>query len=167
VSVEDAAEVIRRLGLERLPREGGWFREVYRSPVRIPTPSGPRSLFTSILYLLDPKSHSAIHRLSSDEIWQFHAGDPAEMLLLFPGGRAAEEPILGPDIEAGMKVQQIVPPGTWQGARLRPGGRWALLGTTVSPGFEPADFEPGDPALLAREYPAHAARIRALAPAGP
>ena len=166
MSGEDAAEVIRRLDLAPLPQKGGWFREFYRSPVRIPTPAGPRSLFTQILYLLDPESHSAIHRLSSDEIWQFHAGDPAEMLLLFPGGRAAEEPILGPDLAAGMKVQQIVPPGTWQGARLRPGGRWALLGTTVSPGFEPADFELGDPAALAREYPAQAARIRALAPRG-
>lgn len=161
--MEDAASLVRRLGLKPLPREGGFFVETFRSPARVPTPCGERAASTAILYLLTPESHSAIHRIPFDEVWHFHAGDPVELLVLGPGARAAEV-VLGPDLEAGMRVQAVVPGGCWQGALLRPGGRGALLGTTVAPGFESGDWEPGDPAALAAAHPALADRILALAP---
>jgi predicted cupin superfamily sugar epimerase len=47
--------------------------------------------------------------------------------------------VLGPDLAAGERPQVVVPAGCWQSAR--PLGRYALVGCTVSPGFEFAGFE--------------------------
>lgn len=163
-----AREIIGRLGLVPLPAEGGFYAETYRAaetlaegalPARFPS---PRSLATAIFYLLTPQSHSALHRLKSDEIYHFYLGDAVEMLALGPGG--AKAVILGQDLLSGQRVQHLVPGGVWQGSRLVPGGDWALLGTTMAPGYAPADFELGDAESLAAQYPEAAAEIRALAP---
>ncbi|MCK6481252.1 MAG: cupin domain-containing protein [Planctomycetes bacterium] len=161
----EAEEIVRRLGLAPLPREGGFFRETWRSAATVATPRGPRPLGTAILYLLAPGTVSALHRLPGEEAWFFQGGDPVEMLLLHPGGRI-EEPVLGPDGAAGERWQQVVPGGCWQGARLRAGGRWALLGTAMAPGFDVADWEGGEAETLAAGWPAAADRIRALAADG-
>jgi predicted cupin superfamily sugar epimerase len=84
-----------------------------------------------------------------------------EMLLLKPGG-GGEAVLLGQDISAGMRVQRAVAGGIWQGSRLAPGGKFALLGTTMAPGFDPADFEIGKRAELSAEYPAYAPLIALL-----
>ncbi len=163
-----ADELIRRLDLAPLPWEGGYYRETWRSERDIPEtalPSayaGPRSAGTAIYYLLTPDTVSRLHRLPSDETFHFYLGDPAEMLLLgASGGRMV---VLGSDIAAGQHVQLTVPGNTWMGARLVPGGGagYALMGTTVSPGFDFADLEMADGAALAAEFPAHAALIHAL-----
>jgi len=83
------------------------------------------------------------------------------MLYLYLDG-SARSLLLGNDLEAGMSPQAVVPAGVWQGARLVPGGRYALLGTTVAPGFDFADFELGDRPRLAASHPAHAPLIAAL-----
>ncbi len=151
-------QIISLLNMKPLPSEGGYFVETYRSSDSIPEmalPSryrGMRSLGTAIYYLLTPESFSAIHRLRSDEIFHFYLGDPVEMLQLWPDG-TGRIVMLGPDLLNGMRPQVIVPKGVWQGARLRKNGKWALLGTTVSPGFEFADFEPGQKGELADSYP--------------
>lgn len=158
-------EIVARLGLAPHPQEGGWFVETYRSGVVLPANvlSGgtPRSLSTAIYYLVTPDSFSHLHRLPADEVFHFYLGDPVEMLLLEPagGGRVVT---LGVDLAADMRPQVVVPAGVWQGSRLAPGGRFALLGTTVAPGFDPADYESGDRATLARSWPQHAERIAAL-----
>jgi predicted cupin superfamily sugar epimerase len=103
---------------------------------------------------------SKLHRLRSDEIFHFYAGDPVEMLLLRDG--SGEVVTLGADLAHEMRPQVIVPRGVWQGCRLRPGGLWALMGTTVSPGFAYEDFEMGSSAELAALHPAHADLIRTL-----
>jgi len=159
----EADAVIHRLGLVPLPREGGWFRETWRSPERVATPAGERSRSTAILYLLAPEAHSALHRLRFDEVWHWHLGDPVEMAIL-PAAGAAERVLLGPGIGDGMRVQQRVPAGAWQGARLVPGGRWALLGTTMSPGFDSADFELAGPGAAASAPADLVPLLRALAP---
>lgn len=156
----DAARVIALLGLEPLPQEGGFYAETYRARERVR--DGARSLATAIYYLVTPESFSAMHRVASDEMFHFYAGDAVELLVLDPatGGRLVA---LGTDLEAGQRPQALVPAGAWQGARLAPGGRWALLGTTVSPGFDFADFEAGDAETLAAAWPAFADAIRARA----
>lgn len=149
----EAERVIELLGLSPHPEEGGHFRETYRSghSVEAVGPSaGGRSLSTAIYYLLTPDSYSALHRLPGDEVFHFYLGDPVEMLLLHPGGNA-ERVLLGSEIER-MEPQRVVPGGCWQGSRLLPGGEWALLGTTMAPGFDPRDYEPGS-AELAEAYP--------------
>jgi hypothetical protein len=163
----DAAALIARLGLAPHPREGGYFVETYRSDERITRGALParygaeRTLGTAIYYLLTPSTFSEMHCLASDEIFHFYLGDPVEMLLLRADG-SGEEFVLGTEIAAGMRPQLVVPCGVWQGARLRAEGRFALLGTTVAPGFEYADFETGARAELLAAYPAHAPMILAL-----
>jgi predicted cupin superfamily sugar epimerase len=155
-----AEELIRLLHLQPLPREGGWYRETYRSSLQLPAnvlvPRYPaaRSASTAIYYLLTPDTFSALHRLPTEEIFHFYLGDPVEMLQLGPtpedGGRFFT---LGPDLQAGQHVQIVVPAGVWQGSLLRAGGAFALLGTTMTPGFDFADYEAANPDALRTAYP--------------
>lgn len=91
--------------------------------------------------MLTPTTYSALHRLPGDEIFHFYLGSPVEILMLRSDG-TAEVVVLGPDLER-MTVQHIVRGGTWQGARLIDGGAWALLGTTMAPGFDYGDYVTG------------------------
>ena len=160
-------EVKRLLRLEPLAGEGGWFAETYRARQVLPGGAlgmdwpDPRPLATAIYYLLTAETFSALHRLRSDEIFHFYLGDPVEMLQLAPNG-SGRVLVLGTDLAAGMHPQILVPGGVWQGTQLIAGGRYALLGTTVSPGFDFADFELGRLETLATAYPAFRERIAAL-----
>ncbi|MBI1795574.1 MAG: cupin domain-containing protein [Candidatus Eisenbacteria bacterium] len=145
-----AEDLIRRLRLVPLAGEGGFFRETLRS-----------AHSSAIYYLLTPDTFSALHRLPGDEIFHFYVGDPVEMLQLRADGTAATV-LVGADVARGMQPQVVVPGGTWQGCRLVSGGTFALLGTTMAPGFDLADFELGDRAVLIGRFPAHAAMIAAL-----
>ena len=161
--------LIEALGLEPLPVEGGLFRQTYASDETIPADALPgrypaaRPFSTAIFYLLtaEPDSFSALHRLPTDEVYHFYLGDPVEMLELFPGGRS-ERVILGRDGLAGQRVQHAVPRGVWQGSRLAAGGSFALMGTTMAPGFTPGDYAGGDRDALLARYPDEAELIRAL-----
>jgi hypothetical protein len=164
-----ADQIVALLGLQPLPGEGGLFRQTYRAAEEIaaaaipPRYGAPRRFATAIYYLLidDPDSFSALHRLKTDEVYHFYLGDPVEMLLLHPDGRG-ERAILGQDLPAGQLVQFVVPAGAWQGSRVIHGGRYALLGTTMAPGYDPEDFELGARELLLKDYPDQATLIRAL-----
>jgi predicted cupin superfamily sugar epimerase len=162
-----ARDVIERLGLTPLPGEGGYFREVWRSGLEIPGAAlpaayaGPRAAGTAIYYLLTADTFSALHRLPGPEIFHFHVGDPVEMLQLRSDG-SSEVIVIGADLERGMRPQVIVPGGTWQGCRLAAGGRFVLMGTTMSPGFDVADFELGVRDALIARWPSERARILAL-----
>ncbi|MCK4304421.1 MAG: cupin domain-containing protein [Candidatus Eisenbacteria sp.] len=151
-------EIIALLNLEPHRKEGGFFSETYRSDEQVaqgalPTRyGGPRALATAIHFLLTPDSYSAMHRLASDEVFHFYRGDPVDMLQLYADGSGCVI-TLGPAFEKGMHPQLLVPKGVWQGARLQPGGRFALLGATVSPGFEYADYEHGRSDELLTQYP--------------
>lgn len=153
-------EIIKLLGLKPLEPEGGFFRETYRSNISIPsvylskTNHGRRSAGTAIYYLLTAQTFSAIHRLKSDEVYHFYLGDPVQLFLFGQNGKL-KSMLLGADLKKGMRPQAIVTKGCWQGARLASGGRWALLGTTVFPGFDYRDFELGDRDKLLRLYPRH------------
>lgn len=162
-----AEAVIARLKLVPHPREGGYFRETYRSPLRIAAGAlpaeyaGERSASTAIYYVLTPNTFSEIHRLATDEVFHFYLGDPVEMLQLAPDGRGAVVR-LGSDLAAGDLPQVVVPAGVWQGSRLVSGGRFALLGTTVAPGFDFADYTHGQRDNLLADFPDFAELIRAL-----
>jgi predicted cupin superfamily sugar epimerase len=165
--VPSAEEIIARLGLEPHPGEGGLYVETWRSDESIAAAAlpgrygAPRTLGTAIYYLLTPDSFSSMHRLRSDEVFHFYFGDPVEILVIPPVGKGGTF-ILGPRITAGHRPQLLVPRGSWQGSRLIAGGSVALLGTTVTPGYDPSDFESGDGEELARSFPEHAPLIRAL-----
>src|SRR5262249_48601864 len=142
-----AKDLIERLQLQPHPKEGGFFRETYRSTDRLtgehlpPRYGSDRCAATAIYYLLTPGTFSALHRLASDEIFHLYLGGPVRMLQLHTSG--CKEIVLGPDLASGQQVQVIVRRGVWQGSLLEPDAEFALLGCTVAPGFEYADYEHG------------------------
>jgi hypothetical protein len=162
-----AEEIKQLLNLEAHPREGGYFRQTWKSEEEIPLAALPsrysatRAAGTVIYYLLEPSTFSEMHRLISDEVFHFYVGDPVEMLQLWPDG-SSRVVRLGSDLASGMLPQLVVPKGVWQGSRLAPGGQVALLGCSVSPGFDYADYETGRRSELMREYPESAALIELL-----
>ena len=111
-----SAHLISKLGLVPLPREGGFFAPIWTSPDRGPDgrPSG-----SAILFLLTMDHFSALHRLRGDELWHFHAGDPAELVLLDPSSGAGRTLVLGPDVANDHLASAVAPAGCWQGARIR------------------------------------------------
>jgi predicted cupin superfamily sugar epimerase len=162
-------QLIQQLKLQPLPVEGGLYALSYTSSESIPSSALPgryhstRPMGTAIYYLLtdDPDSFSAVHRLATDEIYHFYLGDPVEMLLLFPGG-THQVVTLGQDLPGGQQVQFVVPHGAWQGSHLLPGGSFALLGTSMAPGYAAEDFELGARGQLLQDYPGAAALIQRL-----
>ena len=156
-----ADEIKTLLKLEPHPVEGGSFRRTYASAHKVEMPRGLRHMGTAIYYLLEPGTFSEMHVLASDEIFHFYLGDPVEMLQLYPDGSSAIF-TLGPDLAAGQHVQLVVPAGVWQGTRLVGAGKVALLGCTVTPGFDFADYRNADFAAFVEKWPQEAERIRKL-----
>jgi len=156
-----ADEIKTLLNLQPHPVEGGFFRRTYTSAGSVNLPRGPRAIGTAIYYLLEPGTFSEMHALDSDEMFHFYLGDPVEMLQLYPEGGSAVF-TLGPDLQVGQQVQLVVPAGVWQGTRLVGDGEVALLGCTVTPGFDFADYRNASYEDLAGKWPAEADRIKAL-----
>jgi predicted cupin superfamily sugar epimerase len=163
-----ADEVKKLLGLKPHPREGGWYVRTYEAVELVAAEAfadgryaGARRTGTAIYYLLEPDTFSEMHRLQSDEVFHFYAGDAVEMLQLREGGRGTTI-VIGNDLLRGQRPQAMVERGVWQGSRLVKGGRWALLGCTVSPGFEFEDYEDGERAVLCAGWPEFAEKIKAL-----
>ena len=136
--------------LRKLPSKGAITRLI-RSGVELVPDAQVRLKFGD--YLLGVGDCSLPHRLDSDELYHFHLGDPVEMWLLYPDGRA-ERIVLGGDLASGQCVQAVVPAGAWQMSRLCEGGEYALMSVVVAPGFDEMDYQHGNPADLARQYPA-------------
>ena len=156
-----ADQIKSLLHLEPHPVEGGCFRRTYTSAGNVELPQGVRAEGTAIYYLLEAGTFSEMHVLASDEIFHFYLGDPVEMLQLLPDGSSAIF-TLGPDLAAGQHVQLVVPAGVWQGTRLLADGKVALLGCTVTPGFDFADYRNASAEELIAKWPAEAERIRKL-----
>jgi predicted cupin superfamily sugar epimerase len=165
-------EVIGLLGLEPLPGEGGFFRETYRAAEQIPRIALPprysgdhgRAHSTQIYFLLTAETPSLMHVVESDEVFHHYLGDPVEQLQISAGGEARVVRI-GPDLAAGERPQVLVRRGVWQGCRIEPeraSAGFALLGCTVSPGFDWADFRLGDRRSMLALCAAPDTRLRAL-----
>ena len=176
-----AADLVSKLALQPHP-EGGWYREIYRSPTRVETARGSRSALTTIYYLLEQNQLSRWHVVQADELWHFYAGSPLELLAYTPSNRKFERSVLdyesviepvgrvggsgavtvvGADMatgagrgvaasasRAGATSVSVIPTGVWQAARTL--GEYSLVGCTVGPGFEFADFQ------FVSALPAHA-----------
>lgn len=164
-----AQEIVERLDLRPHP-EGGYYRELYRAAETIdagalpPRFRGARRFSTSIYFLLTGDAFSALHRIASDEVWHFYAGHALCVEMIHPGG-GLETLRLGPEFREGDVFQGVVPAGCWFGAALaEPFGRedFALVGCSVAPGFDFADFEMGRRDELLASFPQHAEVIRRL-----
>ncbi|MDA0991300.1 MAG: cupin domain-containing protein [Verrucomicrobia bacterium] len=148
-----AEDWIRELALTPHP-EGGYFRETYRaadilSAVALPDRfTADRACSSAIYYLLKEGTHSVFHRIRSDEVWHFYAGGPLLLQVIHSDGGLTSHRL-------GETLQVVVPAGAWMAAAPLPGSRYALVGCTVSPAFDFADYEQADTDLLAAEFPAH------------
>jgi predicted cupin superfamily sugar epimerase len=149
-----AEDIKRLLGLAPHPREGGWYVRTWESAEMLDVGArydGPRRTSTAIYYLLEPGTFSEMHRLKSEEIFHHYLGGPVEMLQLLPDG-GSKRVVIGKDLIAGEGPQAVVERGVWQGSRLL-NGEFALLGCTVSPGFEFVDYEAGERGALSTRWP--------------
>lgn len=156
---------VKNLQLESHP-EGGYFKETYRSEKEIEVSKlnvnaeGKRNLSTGIYFLIDSGNFSAFHRIKSDEMWHYYAGDSLIVHMIDLEGRYFTQKI-GPNIEKGERLQYVVPAEYWFASEVIEGGKYSLVGCTVSFGFDFNDFELADSSLLTR-YPEHKSKIERL-----
>lgn len=166
-TVIDKDELIRRFGLQPHP-EGGYFRETYRSAARV-TREGARdsrSASTAIYFLLCDGAHSAWHRIRSDELWHFYAGDPIDIHVLDAEGELRTHRLGNALTDPDAVFQAVVQAGDWFAAECASPKGCALVGCTVAPGFEFSEFEIADVNALAAAHPAHRDLVARLGPAG-
>lgn len=154
-----AEEIIKALGLLPHP-EGGYFKESYRSEGEIKEDSlstdfkGKRNYSTSIYFLLKSGMFSAFHRIKQDEIWHFHEGSSIELHIISPTGEHQKH-LIGMDLAKGERPQLIVPAKHWFAAKVIEPKSFALVGCTVSPGFDFNDFELPSRKDLLSLFPQH------------
>ena len=158
-----ASVLIEKLGQKPNP-EGGYIAETFRSSIEPTLTDGRvRAASTAIYFLLPSGSFSALHRVSSDEVWHFYDGEPLELVTITPEG-VLECTLLGRNLTAGERPQHVVPAGVWQAARMAGamGVGYSLVGCTVAPGFDFEDFDMPGRASLMQRFPRHAEFIREL-----
>ena len=151
--------------------EGGFYKETYRSDCTVqPQPATSlsssqlapvRAASTGIYFLLEHGNFSAFHRIASDEMWHFYAGDALEVLELLETGELVTT-LLGMTLAKGETFQHVVKANTWFASRVVEGGAFALVGCTVAPGFDFSDFQLADRVELSRQYPIHREVIATL-----
>lgn len=147
--------------------EGGAFKETYRSTGYIaqqalpPSFNGNRPYGTAIYFLLQHGQFSALHRIAADEVWHFYEGDALEVVELTADGVLRVHK-LGRNPQAGESFQCVIPAGSWFGSRVAANGEYALVGCTVAPGFDFADFELAKRDSLLLEFPQHRQLIEEL-----
>lgn len=147
--------------------EGGYFNEAYQSELFLTHPGLPSSFpsarhcCTHIYFLLEKNQFSALHRIHSDELWHFYAGNPLIVYEINSDGTITEH-LLGQDPSAGEQIFIYVKAGSWFGARLQINKGYALVGCTVSPGFDYADFELAEREKLISQFPMHKELIVSL-----
>ena len=134
-----AAEIIRLLELKPHP-EGGHYRQTFQDAR---TDASGRAASTAIYFLLARGERSHWHRVDAVEIWHHYAGAPLVLEMAERERGPVRRMKLGDDLAAGERPQGIVPAGHWQAAESI--GDWTLVGCTVAPGFEFAQFEMAAP----------------------
>lgn len=166
-----AQDVIRLLNLQPHPIEGGHFRETHRCDLTLPASALPahrieRSASTAIYYLLIAGAVSEMHQLPGEEVYHHYLGDPLETLLLYPDGHG-ELRLVGNDLANGHEPQMTIASDVWQGSTPAVGPHgFALIGATMAPGFDYADYRRGNRASLQTGWPKFAERIEKLTPNG-
>ena len=157
---------IEKLRLEPHP-EGGYFRQTYRSEVVIAREAlpagftGARAASTAIYFLLEGRNFSAFHRLRSDEVWHFYAGEPLMVHVIDRAGKYSSIR-LGRDLDEGEVPQAVVPAGCWFASHMADWSSFAVVGCTVAPGFDFEDFEMAKREELVARYPQHGVLIERL-----
>ena len=153
--------IVKGLQLKAHP-EGGWFSEVYTSPVVFPTPNGSRALSGSIYYLLGKQEKSSFHEIDCDEIWYYHEGCGMRVYILSADGPAAEVR-LGCDISQHESPMVVVPAGSiFAAENIDPEG-YTLISCLTTPKFRYEGWRLVPKAELLLKYPGSGALIQHFA----
>lgn len=164
--MNDAQSWIDHLGMEKHP-EGGYYKETYRSAETIPASALPRRFSssrvfaTSIYFLLTSNEFSALHRIRQDEVWYFHAGSPVTLHVIDEKGLYTMYHV-GSETASGVEPQAVLKAGCLFGATIDRPDSYGLVGCSVAPGFEFADFEMPTRKELVALFPQHASLIERL-----
>lgn len=164
--MQDIHYWINRLQLQPHP-EGGFYRETYRASLQIGKSAlpdgfhGSRNASTAIYFLIDGANFSAFHRIAGDEMWHFYVGNVLAIDVIDPAGQHSEI-LVGNNPDAGETFQAIVPAGCWFAAHVKDLDSFSLVGCTVAPGFDFADFELAERGRLTAQYPQHRELIKRL-----
>ena len=152
---EKAIYYIQKLQLKKHP-EGGYFKEIYRADemlyIDVPKKNFKRNVSTSIYFLLAGTQVSKFHRLKSDELWHFYDGAPVKIYIIDEKGKLTET-VLGRKTEIGEVFQTVIKKNTWFASEVLNKKSYALIGCTVSPGFDFSDFELANRRSLTQEFP--------------
>ena len=165
--MKNAQYWIDHLDLQKHP-EGGFFKEVYRSDEIVPGAHLPeryqsdRCFSTAIYFLITAGDHSKFHKIKSDELWHFYEGDPLDLYLLNDTSGEVNRFRMGRDPENGQQMQLAIPKNRWFGAKLAVSRGYSLVGCTVAPGFDFADFEMAGRQELITTFPQHQKIINML-----
>eukprot|EP00918_Siedleckia_nematoides_P037130 GHVU01080569.1.p1 GENE.GHVU01080569.1~~GHVU01080569.1.p1 ORF type:complete len:189 (-),score=1.31 GHVU01080569.1:766-1332(-) len=157
-----AQKIVDRLGLVPHPEGAGFLKETYRCGLNVTSAEGQtRSCSTAIYFLMSGEDFSAFHKLKSDELYHHYLGGPMEIVEIQNNGSLSLT-----TLGKFHNLQHVVSAGHWFALRLPKVhlglSLFSLVGTTVSPGFDLADFEQGDRASLIEDYPQHEALIKSL-----
>jgi predicted cupin superfamily sugar epimerase len=162
----NAKDYVGKLKLQPHP-EGGYYRRTYESDEQLTVAAlpdrftGDRFISTAIYFLLEGADYSAFHRIKSDEVWHFYAGAGLHIYVIYPDGRG-EQLLLGDDLHNGYQFQQVVKAGCWFASKPAKIESFSLVGCTVAPGFDFADFEMAAQEDLLQHYPQHREWIESL-----
>lgn len=163
-----AEDLVKLYGMLPHP-EGGFYKETYRAKGLIAKGAlkdghaGDRNYSTAIFYLLPKGTRSRLHRLKSDELFHFYLGGTLVLVKISPEGKV-EKIRLGHDVASGCQLQHVIPAGTWFGAYPEESSEFCLIGCTVAPGFDFADFEVGAKSELLKRFPQAKEVIEKLIP---
>lgn len=160
----DVKAIIEHFEFEVMPVEGTLYKSTYRSSHKLSN-GGPAGTAMIGMYCNHPFSASCFHKLSSDEVWHAYGGDPFILVLLNEDG-SSEQILMGSRPDRGQRIQYTVPANTWQAGYLGEGGRYALFGCTMAPGFRGQDFIAGTAEELVALYPERETIIRKLSANG-
>ena len=122
--MSNSDEIIKKLKMIPHP-EGGHFKESY----------GNKDI-SLIYYLLKKNEKSHWHRLKKNEILHFYVGDPL-IVYLSKDGINTEQKILNNN--PNQLFHLVIKKGTWFSMETK--GEFSLIGCTVAPAFNYADFE--------------------------
>ena len=154
---QKAKYYIQKLQLKK-HLEGGYYREIYRSGEMIsidaPKKNLRRNVSTSIYFLLEGLQISKFHRLNSDELWHFYDGSSVKIYVIDEKGKLTEI-MLGKKTDNGEVFQTVIKKNNWFAAEVMNKRSFALIGCTVSPGFDFSDFELANRDYLLEKYPKH------------
>lgn len=139
--------------------EGGYYKEIIKSSHTL---DDQNTMYTSIYFLLEKDNISHFHRIQSDEVWYYHAGQTLTVHIIHPDG-SYEQVRVGPNIQEGDVLQALVPKNTIFASTVEGDNDFALVGCMCSPGFQFEKFELFTQEELLEDYPQHKEAIKKYA----